>query len=158
MRRCVFTCAAVSVLVPLAALPGCRKDPAPDGPAHPLVGDWVRIYPTAGALDTLTLAADRSVRGSLAGLDSADFRLAKWQIGAEVMPQGLCMGDGERLWCQGFRLRNHTLVLGNLKGTVFVRLPKDGRHVTITPLARPLPDAAARPPVAGMRPAPSQSP
>jgi hypothetical protein len=95
------------------------------------------VYPSAGSLDTLTLAADGSayLRGdgrlaaTLTGVEGINFDFKVWRTDYPLMPGGLCIGDERRRWCMGFRLTGDTLALANLKGSVFLRVPPDGKRL-----------------------------
>ncbi len=123
-------------------LAACSGDQDPATAAPPLAGEWIRVYPPDGALDTLILHDDGRVGGSTAGLDSSAYRFIRWKVGDPLMPGGFCVGEGDRggkhLWaCQGFRLVGDTLALANQNRTVFLRVPADGHVVASTPWASP---------------------
>lgn len=142
-KTCVVsTVVRVAILSPLAVpTAGCTKEtPAP---SHPVVGTWIRIFPSQGAPDTLRLLEDGSVLGSTAGLDPMPFRLIRWKIGDRLMPGGFCIGEGElapdrRLWnCQGFAVIEDTLMLANQRRTVLLRARVEGRSGDGAQKARP---------------------
>lgn len=112
------------------ALVGCTPKAHDASSAPSLVGTWIRVFPPAGALDTLSLGADGSLSGSVAGLDSLGFNFSQWRIGDRLSPEAFCVGDGKQTLCQGYRLSADTFALANGKHTVFVRLPADGHVVT----------------------------
>ena len=117
------------------------EHPQVEEASHPLVGRWVQVYPEAGALDTMILAADHSatlrrngqLAATLTGEDNIDFDFKIWRTDYPLMPGGLCIGDVNRRWCVGFRLLGDTLALANLKGSVFLRIPSDGEPVAFSP-------------------------
>lgn len=116
----------------------CAPEQKVAEPVSPLVGRWVRVYPTEGALDTLELRPDGSVSGSVAGLDSMHYAATRWQIGSDLMPGGFCIGAGRqpnglnRMHCQGYLLRGDTLWLANQSRTAFLRPQADGQLVAWT--------------------------
>ena len=135
---------ALAIGIALAAfLAGCEsaEHPQVKEASHPLVGRWVQVYPEAGALDTMILAADHSatlrrngqLAATLTGVDSIDFDFKVWRTDYPLMPGGLCIGDLNRRWCKGFRLVGDTLALANSKGSVFLRLPSNGEPVAFSP-------------------------
>ncbi|HET7623122.1 MAG TPA: hypothetical protein VFK39_14550 [Gemmatimonadaceae bacterium] len=104
--------------------------------ASKLSGRWIQVYPAEGALDTLILRAGGTVGGSVAGFDSYGSReLTHWHIGTQLMPGGFCIGEGEgkdkAALCQGFLIEGDTLWFANRRKSVFVRIPSDGRRITL---------------------------
>ncbi len=144
----INTARARALSIVLAGFLGGCPTPPPPSNEYPrqLVGDWIRIYPTAGALDTLTLDSDGTVRGSVAALDSLGLRFTRRKVGGPLMPGGFCIGGEVQYLCQGFRLKVDTLALASQRHAIFVRAVRDRRRVAITPWAGPVrPTAAPRP-------------
>jgi hypothetical protein len=92
-------------------------------PQYALVGDWVEVYPATRRGNRLTLRADSSAAGNFTDPDEPRFAalVRRWRIGAEFMPNGLCLGYEDYYSCQSWRVAGDTLWLANLGGTVFVR-------------------------------------
>ena len=112
--------------LPAIAIAACASGDAEHGAAtavqQALVGSWIRVYPSVGAPDTITLYADGRVTGSTTGIDrETPVPLAQWRLGDPLMPNGLCIGTERARHCQGFRLSGDTLGLANQKRAVFVR-------------------------------------
>lgn len=104
--------------------------------ATALIGHWIQVYPAEGALDTLILRADGTVRGSVSGFDpSGSHDLTHWNIGTPLMPGGFCIGEGKGKdkfsHCQGFLIEGDTLWFANRRSSVFVRIPADGRRLDL---------------------------
>lgn len=114
---------------------GCSRGAGPhSADATALIGRWIQVYPAEGALDTLILREDGTVRGSVSGFDpSGAHDITHWNIGTRLMPGGFCIGEGagkdKFSYCQGFLIEGDTLWFANRRRSVFVRIPADGRRV-----------------------------
>ena len=128
---------------------GCQaKDEAPGVPTPPVVGTWIRVFPTEGALDTLVIHADGTLTGGDAVFDSAGFAYTHWQIGCTNSPEALGVGEApvgkdrplgtkRRLWCHPFWIIGDTLLLADTKNTAFLRAPAREGGVAVTAWEKP---------------------
>lgn len=118
---CTFACllSALTISCVDRAESGNTPQPPPSQPVA-LVGTWVRVYPPPAGEDTLVLNEDGSAAGALGTVNEFIPHISRWQVGAKMGPEDLCIGD-EGFTCQGYRLRNDTLALANAEQTVLVR-------------------------------------
>src|SRR5687767_5770548 len=86
-----FTCCACFALV----LAGCKeRDDASEVPTLPIVGTWIRVYPSEAVLDTLIVHANGTLTGGDAVFDSIGFAYTHWEVGSRYSDRHLCVGEG----------------------------------------------------------------
>lgn len=90
-----------------------------------VAGSWLQMYPARGAPDTLVVHADRTLSGSIAGLDALGIQHTHCSIEQPHMPEAFCFSTRPphhgKQHCQLWLIEGDTLWLANVSGTTFLR-------------------------------------